>query len=71
MVFKVCTVGRHARGAGHRRWAAHASNLRSKRSYSRVALPEHIRIDVELHAPRDLQQAMRLVRAYERRNTTT
>ncbi|CAD6219830.1 unnamed protein product [Miscanthus lutarioriparius] len=31
-------------------------------------LPDHIRVDVELHDPRDLQQAMRLARAYERRN---
>jgi hypothetical protein len=33
-------------------------------------LPEHIRIDVELHDPQDLQRAMRLARAYERRNST-
>jgi hypothetical protein len=31
-------------------------------------LPDHIRIDVELHDPQDLQRAMRLARAYERRN---
>ena len=34
-------------------------------------LPEHIRIDVELHEPQDLHRAMRLARAYERRNATT
>jgi hypothetical protein len=28
-------------------------------------LSEHIRIDVELHDPQDLQRAMSLVRAYE------
>ena len=32
-------------------------------------LPDHIRVDVELHDPQDLQRAMRLARAYERRNT--
>jgi hypothetical protein len=31
-------------------------------------LPEHIRIDVELHDPQDLQCAMSLARAYERCN---
>ena len=31
-------------------------------------LPEHIRVDVELHEPQDLHRAMRLARAYERRN---
>lgn len=31
-------------------------------------LPEHIRIDVELHDPQDLQRTMSLARAYERRN---
>lgn len=31
-------------------------------------LPEHIRVDVELHDPQDLHRAMRLARAYERRN---
>jgi len=30
-------------------------------------LPDHIRIDVELHEPQDLHRAMRLARAYERR----
>jgi hypothetical protein len=30
-------------------------------------LPDHIRIDVELLAPQDLQRAMALSRAYERR----
>jgi hypothetical protein len=34
-------------------------------------LPDHIRIDVELHDPQDLQCAMRLARAYERRNSVT
>lgn len=33
-------------------------------------LPDSIRIDVELHEPRDLQSAMSLARAFERRNTT-
>jgi hypothetical protein len=32
-------------------------------------LPEHVRVDVELHDPQDLHRAMRLARAYERRNT--
>jgi hypothetical protein len=32
-------------------------------------LPTHIRVDVELHDPQDLHRAMRLARAYERRNT--
>jgi len=31
-------------------------------------LPEHIRVDVELHEPADLHRAMRLARAFERRN---
>jgi len=31
-------------------------------------LPEYIRVDVELMDPQDLQQAMRLARAYERHN---
>jgi hypothetical protein len=31
-------------------------------------LPDHIRIDVELHEPSNLQHAMRLVHAYERHN---
>jgi hypothetical protein len=31
-------------------------------------LPEHIRVDVELHEPSDLHRAMRLARAFERRN---
>jgi hypothetical protein len=34
-------------------------------------LPDHIRIDVELQAPQELQRAMALARAYERRATTT
>lgn len=32
-------------------------------------LPEHIRIDVELHDPQDMQRGMSLVCAYERRNS--
>lgn len=31
-------------------------------------LPDHIRVGVELHEPQDLHRAMRLARAYERRN---
>jgi len=31
-------------------------------------LPDYIRVDVELHEPQDLHRAMRLARAYERRN---
>jgi hypothetical protein len=31
-------------------------------------LPEHIRVDVKLHEPADLHRAMRLARAFERRN---
>jgi hypothetical protein len=34
-------------------------------------LPDHICIDVELQAPQELQRAMALARAYERRATTT
>jgi hypothetical protein len=30
-------------------------------------LPDHIRVDVELQAPQDLQTAMHYARAYERR----
>lgn len=33
-----------------------------------VGLPDHIRIDVELVGPPDIQQALRLTRAYERRS---
>jgi hypothetical protein len=33
-------------------------------------LPEHIRVDVELHEPKDLHHAMRLARAFERRNAS-
>lgn len=33
-------------------------------------LPEALRVDVELQAPRDLQHAMALARAYERRSAT-
>lgn len=32
-------------------------------------LPEHIRIDVKLHNPQDLQHAMAMACAYERHNT--
>jgi hypothetical protein len=31
-------------------------------------LPEHIRVDIELHEPTDLHRAMRLARAFERCN---
>jgi hypothetical protein len=34
-------------------------------------LPDHIRIDVELQAPQELQRAMALTRAYGQRATTT
>ena len=30
-------------------------------------LPKHIRVDVELQEPKDLETAMHLARAYERR----
>lgn len=33
-------------------------------------LPDHIRTEVELHAPTDLQRAMALARVFERRNTS-
>lgn len=35
------------------------------------SLPEHIRIDVELHDLQDLQRAMSLARAYKRHNVAT
>jgi hypothetical protein len=34
-------------------------------------LPEHIKVDVELREPQDLQTAMHLARAFERRATAT
>lgn len=50
--------------------AAHASHLLplQKVQLFTGGLPDHIRVDVELHDPQDLQRAMRLARAYERRN---
>jgi hypothetical protein len=33
-----------------------------------VGLPDHIKIDVELMAPQDFNQALNLARAYERRS---
>jgi hypothetical protein len=49
---------------------AHAGRLTSSQQAQLFTggLPDHIRIDVELHDPQDLQRAMRLARAYERRN---
>jgi hypothetical protein len=51
--------------------AAHAGDLSAvqKARLFTGGLPEHIRVDVELLEPANLQQAMRLARAYERRNT--
>ena len=34
-------------------------------------LPDHIRVDVELRAPQDLQTAMYLARSFERRAAAT
>ena len=50
--------------------AAHAGRLSSgqKAKLFTGGLPDHIRVDVELHDPQDLQRAMHLARAYERRN---
>ena len=50
--------------------AAHAGHLSplQKAQLFTGGLPDHIRVDVELHDPQDLQRAMRLARAYERRN---
>jgi len=50
--------------------AAHAGHLvpRQKALLFTGGLPDHIRIDVELQEPQDLQRAMYLARAYERRN---
>jgi hypothetical protein len=49
---------------------AHAGTLTplQKAQLFTGGLPDHIRIDVELHEPQNLQHAMRLARAYERRN---
>ena len=51
--------------------AAHAGRLSpgQKAKLFTGGLPHHIRVDVELHDPQDLQRAMYLARAYERRNT--
>jgi hypothetical protein len=46
---------------------SHLSSLRKVQLFT-DGLPDHIRVDVELHDPQDLQRAMRLARAYERRN---
>ena len=50
--------------------AAHAGRLSpgQKAKLFTGGLPDHIRVDVELHDPQDLQRAMHLARAYERRN---
>ena len=52
--------------------AAHAGDLSmlQKARLFTGGLPEHIRVDVELLEPQDLQHAMRLARAYERRNAS-
>ncbi|XP_066395670.1 uncharacterized protein [Miscanthus floridulus] len=52
-------------------WAVHAGRLSlgQKANLFTGGLPKHIRIDVELHDPQDLQRAMHLARAYERQNT--
>lgn len=51
--------------------AAHAGTLTAlqKAQLFTGGLPEQIRVEVELQEPQDLQRAMRLARAYERRNT--
>jgi hypothetical protein len=51
---------------------AHAGNLvpLQQAQLFTGGLPEHIRVDVELHDPQDLHRAMRLTRAYERRNSS-
>lgn len=53
--------------------AAHAGRLSpgQKAKLFTGGLPDHIRVDVELHDPQDLQRAMHLARAYERRNAPT
>jgi hypothetical protein len=50
--------------------AAHAGTLSplQKAQLFTGGLPDHIRVDVELHEPQNLQHAMLLARAYERRN---
>ncbi|XP_066389781.1 uncharacterized protein [Miscanthus floridulus] len=50
--------------------AAHVGRLSpgQKAKLFTGGLPSHIRVDVELHDPQDLQRAMHLARAYERRN---
>jgi len=52
--------------------AAHAGALTplQKAQLFTGGLPEHIRADVELQEPQDLQRAVRLARAYERRNSS-
>lgn len=51
----------------------HASNLSATQKVDLFVggLPEHIKIDVELREPQDLQKAMYLARAFERRLTAT
>jgi hypothetical protein len=51
---------------------AHAGNLvpLQQAQLFTGGLPEHIRVDVELHDPQDLHRAMRLARTYERRNSS-
>jgi hypothetical protein len=48
-------------------YAGELSTLQKARLFT-GGLPEHIRIDVDLLEPQDLQHAMRLACAYERRN---
>ena len=49
--------------------AGKLSTLQKARLFT-GGLPDYIRIDDELHEPQDLQHAMRLARAYERRNAS-
>jgi hypothetical protein len=51
---------------------AHAGNLAPLQQAQLFTggLPEHICVDIELHDPQDLHRAMRLARAYERRNSS-
>jgi hypothetical protein len=51
-------------------WLAHAGRLEPLQQAQLFTggLPEHIRVDVELHEPADLHRAMRLARAFERLN---
>jgi len=49
--------------------AGHLAPLQQAQLFT-GGLPEYIRVDVELHDPQDLHRAMRLARAYERRQAS-